>query len=91
MRNQYKNSFLKFIIYSGQWPETDDTSDLNMPFKDARSFMSEMPDEREVIHTFTRFDVLTLFLSYFDGRHTVYFAVQQNRHSAKLLQVQLRC
>ena len=33
---------------SGRWPEAEATSDMGMPFKDARSFMSEMPVEREV-------------------------------------------
>lgn len=36
------------MFCSGQWPEADAASDLAVPFKDARSFMSEMPVEREV-------------------------------------------
>ena len=33
---------------SGHWPDGDDANDIGVPFKDAKSFMSEMPVEREV-------------------------------------------
>ena len=38
--------------FSGQWPEAESAHDMDMPFKDARSFMSEMPVEREVSNVF---------------------------------------
>jgi hypothetical protein len=47
------------MFCSGQWPEADAASDLAVPFKDARSFMSEMPVEREVRYV----AVLVPFLS----------------------------
>jgi hypothetical protein len=41
--------------FSGQWPEAESSHDMDMPFKDARSFMSEMPVEREVSIVFFLF------------------------------------
>jgi hypothetical protein len=43
---------------SGRWPEAEATSDMGLPFKDARSLMSEMPLEREVSGPFSFVHIL---------------------------------
>jgi hypothetical protein len=70
--------------FSGQWPEAESTNDMDMPFKDARSFMSEMPVEREVSNAFLFFHMLTFVLLRFTD-----FTVRQNWYPAKLLPLQL--
>ena len=35
------------FFLSGKWPEADASSDVGIPFKDARSFMSEMSVDRK--------------------------------------------
>lgn len=39
---------MTIYFLSGHWPDGDDANDIGVPFKDAKSLMSEMPVEREV-------------------------------------------